>query len=91
MGPCLCGDPYCSKCGSPNAAKVEAAEVMILEAFSVHGFTLDEYQLAQEVSIAAVEAHRKLIRGILAENKAEHAMEIIDLEMEIDRLKGNIQ
>ena len=25
MGPCLCGDPYCSSCGDPGLEKIEDA------------------------------------------------------------------
>jgi hypothetical protein len=63
MGPCMCGDPYCSSCGDPGRAEAEEAETAVIELFAKEKFTPEEYRLASVVAIAAVMAHREAIKG----------------------------
>jgi hypothetical protein len=76
-GPCLCGDPYCPSCGSPEAAKVEAANEWAMAEFSNANLTPDEYKLVVKVGLQAVEAVRKAVdeevRGMLADREADAA------------------
>ena len=59
IGPCLCGDPYCSSCGNPSAAKFADAIEDFCERLEndVH----DEYELSifYEAGLKAVHDYRK--------------------------------
>lgn len=61
MGPCLCGDPYCPRCGNPEAAKLEAAQDDLLTRLAAFGITADEYAIVLEVGTAAVKSARDMI------------------------------
>ena len=60
-GPCLCGDPHCPSCGSPEAAEVEAAEEACLESFAEAGFYAADYPIATAAGIEAVKEHHKKV------------------------------
>lgn len=57
MGPCLCGDPYCPRCGNPAAAELEEAEQACIDAFS--DFNVAEYEMAKKAGVDAVKKHRE--------------------------------
>lgn len=41
-GPCLCGDPYCPRCGSSEAQWCESVAEVLAGAYEVSGMTDEE-------------------------------------------------
>lgn len=58
-GPCLCGDPYCPKCGNPGAAAYEEALDNLID--NINDLDCDETELAifELAGKEAVEHYRK--------------------------------
>lgn len=59
--PCLCGDPYCPRCGNPFAAQSEAAEQALMERLAFERLSPDEYALVGEIGLQAVKAVRAAV------------------------------
>lgn len=57
IGPCLCGDPYCSSCGNPGAAAREEWIEHLDEITS--DFNDLEAAIFENVGLAAVQQFRK--------------------------------
>jgi hypothetical protein len=75
-GPCLCGDPYCPSCGSPELVKIEAAEEAAIEELSRHNLTADEYALCVRAGLSVVMECRDAVDCAIkqiAANEAEAA------------------
>lgn len=79
-GPCLCGDPYCPRCGNPSLAKLEAAQDWAAEQFANADLDENEYKLAVAVGLAAVTASRELVANALAGERAVYAEAIAEIE-----------
>ncbi len=73
-GPCLCGDPYCSRCGDPTLAAIEAAEESAMKKLADANLTADEYETAVTVGLAAVQMQRIAIKAELAAYRTEQAL-----------------
>ena len=71
MGPCLCGDPYCGRCGNPELAKLEAIQDDFMNKLCDLGLTEEEYDLFFRVGLVAVEASRNVTKKVLADYKAD--------------------
>lgn len=71
MGPCLCGDPYCSSCGNPAAAAIEDAESKLMELLNGENLTPDEYEIVGAAGLAVVHTIREQVKKALAAIQAE--------------------
>ena len=58
-GPCLCGDPYCPRCGNPGAAAYEEAMDVFDEGISELDMDIDEIEIFYQAGKEAVEHYRK--------------------------------
>lgn len=61
---CMCGDPYCPSCGNPNRARVEEAEINLIDACVSAGLTVEEYAVVRDVGLRAVEVMRGVFKSI---------------------------
>jgi len=58
VGPCLCGDPYCPRCGDPERGKCEEAFDDLLDALMEKELTVPEIMMVKAIALVCVEAHR---------------------------------
>jgi hypothetical protein len=73
-GPCLCGDPYCGRCGNPGLAEAEAAEEAIMEEVAKAARVGVRYDTMQAVIVAlreGAERERKEAEDARLQNEAE--------------------
>lgn len=73
-GPCMCGDPYCGRCGDPGRAAAEAAMESLIEDLHKENLSPDECVIALQVVKAAVRSARgyaqKLVKDAVAEERS---------------------
>lgn len=89
-GPCLCGDPYCSSCGTLALAETEAAEEALLNKLAEAKLSSAEYEIMLEVGLTAVNKHREALSEVTGAISANHSIIEQDMQYEIDRLRENI-
>lgn len=89
FGPCLCGDPYCPRCGDPSREIFEAAYERLCERIEEEKFTSAEFDFFIEVGFAAVMAHRKAVDEMVKGLNVDHTQYVDHLLAEIDFLKNN--
>ena len=89
--PCMCGDPYCPRCGNPYLAKIEAAEDGLLDALSEVCQTVEDYEIVKQVGTAAVKAAREYAEKAIKENMSDDQMGISQMQDRIEQLEEEIK
>lgn len=70
-GPCMCGDPYCPRCGNPAAARLEEELQALCD--DLHDCTEFELHQVRLVAKATVEMIRATERNVNQERAAVEA------------------
>lgn len=60
IGPCLCGDPYCSRCGNPAQAAFADAIEVFCEKLEQYVMDETEMEIFYNAGVEAVELHRRI-------------------------------
>lgn len=58
-GPCLCGDPYCPRCGDPTEARIDEAMDRLIDNIRDINCDADEVMIFSQAGREAVEHYRK--------------------------------
>jgi hypothetical protein len=89
-GPCLCGDPYCPRCGNPERAAAEEAEERLLDELGELDMAVDEYELLRKIAPNIIEAFREYCNNRVVNAIQNEKMEIQALKQEIVNLRQRL-
>lgn len=91
MGPCLCGDIYCSSCGNPAQAELEEKIEAFVDEISDFVESPQEIDLILEVGRAAVLKMRAVVDDLVADRANGDALYISHLQCKVDLLRDELQ
>jgi hypothetical protein len=91
IGPCMCGDPYCSSCGDPSLAKMEEAIEALTERLINLKLDEDELWLFEKMGKAAVEAQRECMTNRISTAREDDGQYIEYLESQLAILKDTLE
>lgn len=86
-GPCLCGDPYCPRCGDPAAAILEELANNAADDMLSFVTTPEEVRIFELAGYMAVYAHREAHMTEMAEVMADQQEYIRALQDQIRYLQ----
>ena len=90
MGPCLCGDPYCSSCGDPSQAYLEECIEGLMDKVGEFIESPIEAGIIWKAGKVAVLKARELVDDAVAQVSHNHAMERDYLKDRIEELEHKV-